>query len=67
MESSIQKLVDDYYRLFYENDHSNLQTKSRFSFHFDLKSARTALEKYPNVLEIGAYNSSYLKFLKHDF
>ena len=67
MGSSIQKLVDDYYLLSYEKVHSNLQTKSRFSFHFYLESARTALEKYPIVLEIGAYNSSHLKFLKHDF
>jgi SAM-dependent methyltransferase len=67
MDSSIQKLVDDYYLQYYERIHSNLESKSRFSFHFQLESVRTALEKYPIVLEIGAGNSSHPKFLKHDF
>jgi SAM-dependent methyltransferase len=67
MDSSIQNLVDDYYLQYYERIHSNLESNSRFSFHFQLESVRTALEKYPIVLEIGAGNSSHPKFLKHDF
>lgn len=67
MESSIQKLVDDYYLHYYEKIHSNQQTMSRFSFHFQLESARTPLENYPIVLEIGAGNSYHQRFLKHDF
>jgi SAM-dependent methyltransferase len=67
MNSSIQKLVDAYYLNYYEKVHSNLKSKSRLSFHFQLESARTTLEKYPIVLEIGAGTSSHPKFLKHDF
>lgn len=67
MNRDIEGLVDHYYQKYYKEVHSNLQSNTRFSFHFQLESAYSQLESFPIVLELGAGNSSHVKFLKHAY
>ena len=67
MARDIQSLVDHYYRNYYREIHSNLESNRRFSFHFQLESAYSRLESFPIVLELGAGNLSHSKFIKHAY
>ena len=67
MHQNIQKVVDCYYENYYERVHSNLKSRSKFSFHFQLESVHSISVRHPVVLELGAGDSNHLKFVKHSF
>ena len=67
MTRDIQSLVNQYYQKYYKEIHSNLESETRFSFHFQLESAYSRFVSFPIVLELGAGNLGHLKFLKHAY